>query len=155
MSASLRALYERNSQTFLSVLSTDCVCLGSDNVYRSSDSSTTSFVVFGYLERGMSVVLHQLISAPHVSWILSGDLPRLLMYIDYSVLVRLFLTVYAPWGDGPGGLVLPDELTSQDDLLRQVANHMVEMQIELRYLPDFCPGIEAFVAFVVSIEIVP
>ncbi len=134
-------------------------------------------------------------SAPHVSWILSGELPRLLVYIDYSSLVQYFSlrliacfglglsccafqTVYAPWGEGPGGLIPPGVVSSQDDLLCQVAHHMVELQITMRYIPEFCQGIEvcsallcvrcflclayfdlislqAFVALVVSIEIIP
>ncbi|KAK0494091.1 hypothetical protein EDD18DRAFT_1107587 [Armillaria luteobubalina] len=79
--------------------------------------------------------------APFVLWVVPGDSPRILVYIEFTALVicLLVLAVYAPWGEGPHGLLSPRVVTSQASLLKEVAQHLVEMRLELRYCDDLTP----------------
>ncbi|KAK0433175.1 hypothetical protein EV421DRAFT_1741775 [Armillaria borealis] len=158
MSSSVQALYESPSSSFLPTLSTGDVLLGPDGVYQLVSDDVSSFIAFGYLggefqSRGWCTLIRgpgftpdgvlydnqiRLLLAlarrdmskadtPFISWVLHSASPRILVYIDYAT-----LSIRAPWGEGPGGLLPPGAVSSQSALLK-----------------------EAFIAVVSSLEIVP
>ncbi|KAK0495510.1 hypothetical protein EDD18DRAFT_1353964 [Armillaria luteobubalina] len=179
MATPAESLYMSPSPTFVPILSVDDVHRGSDGVYRIGDETT--FVCFGYLHGATHPLLVSLFyfflcvgdggvnrdrvcfrtdgvlclvplddDAPFVSWVVPGDSLRILVYVEFTA-----LAVYAPWGEGPHGLLSPRVVTSQASLLKEVAQHLVEMRLELRYCNDFCLGIKGCIAVVRSIEILP
>ncbi len=99
----LQRLYERgpNGSQFLSVLPLRSIRLNSDDVYGTADGGPTSFILFGRLERGMSVLLHNIVCF-HI----------LLMYFCFPLLQPCFLfspVIQRPDVDSGGWLTLTHE----------------------------------------------
>ncbi|KAK0472915.1 hypothetical protein EDD18DRAFT_1369516 [Armillaria luteobubalina] len=171
MATPAESLYMSPSPTFVPILSVDDVHRGSDGVYRIGDEttfvcfgylhgathpllvslfyfflcvgdggSTETEFAFGRMIRFLRALENKVPlddDAPFVSWVVPGDSPRILVYVEFTA-----LAVYAPWGEGPHGLLSPRVVTSQASLLKEVAQHLVEMRLELRYCNDFCLGIK-------------
>ena len=80
----LQRLYERgtNGSQFLSILPLRSVRLNSDDVYGTTDGGPTSFILFGWLEWGMSVLLHNIVCL-HVS-LLYIRVPLLQLHFIFS-----------------------------------------------------------------------